>query len=215
MSETESRAPTAPDEEQTQQDTPNNGSTSNDSEEREFEPITGADRAELASLAGELQQSRSLMRTLSQVQTSDLLARYDSKRITFGDPFVYPANPHFDVYKWAKMMLRVQDEKGISRHRSGVAFRNLSVHGSGEAINIQHTVGSFVRWPLKIHHLFKKSPKRQILYDFSGLVKKGELLVVLGRPGSGCSTLLKSMTGELHGLVFGPDAVVHYNGGVD
>jgi energy-coupling factor transporter ATP-binding protein EcfA2 len=33
----------------------------------------------------------------------------------------------------------------------------------------------------------------EILRDFDGLVKSGEMLVVLGRPGSGCSTFLKTI----------------------
>ncbi|KAI9501140.1 ABC-2 type transporter-domain-containing protein [Coemansia spiralis] len=33
--------------------------------------------------------------------------------------------------------------------------------------------------------------KRQLLYSISGEVKEGEMLLVLGRPGSGCSTLLR------------------------
>lgn len=50
--------------------------------------------------------------------------------------------------------------------------------------------------------------------DFNGLLKKGELLLVLGRPGSGCSTLLKSICGELHGLDLDKESTIHYNGKV-
>jgi ABC-type multidrug transport system ATPase subunit len=56
------------------------------------------------------------------------------------------------------------------------------------------------------------APKRRILKDFNGLVKKGELLLVLGRPGSGCSTMLKTLSGELHGLELDKESSVHYNG---
>ncbi|KAH8589598.1 ATP-binding cassette transporter [Bisporella sp. PMI_857] len=37
------------------------------------------------------------------------------------------------------------------------------------------------------------SPQRQILKNLNGLVKPGEMVLVLGRPGSGCSTFLKIM----------------------
>ncbi len=37
-----------------------------------------------------------------------------------------------------------------------------------------------------------KGNKRTILTDFTGLVKPGEMLFVLGRPGSGCSTFLRT-----------------------
>lgn len=37
------------------------------------------------------------------------------------------------------------------------------------------------------------APTRTILEDFTGIVKPGEMLLVLGRPGSGCSTFLRTM----------------------
>ena len=43
-------------------------------------------------------------------------------------------------------------------------------------------------------------------------MKAGELLVVLGRPGSGCSTFLKTVCGETYGLKVDPKSVVHYDG---
>ncbi|KAJ2706146.1 ATP-binding cassette transporter snq2, partial [Coemansia spiralis] len=36
-----------------------------------------------------------------------------------------------------------------------------------------------------------KSPKRQLIHGVTGEVREGEMLLVLGRPGSGCSTLLR------------------------
>ncbi|KAF8904005.1 ABC-2 type transporter-domain-containing protein [Mucidula mucida] len=51
-----------------------------------------------------------------------------------------------------------------------------------------------------------------ILRDFEGLVKAGEMLVVLGRPGSGCTTLLKSIAGETHGFYVEQDAHINYQG---
>lgn len=54
--------------------------------------------------------------------------------------------------------------------------------------------------------------KIQILRDFEGLVKSGELLVVLGKPGSGCSTLLKTITGETHGFFIDSGSTINYQG---
>ena len=64
---------------------------------------------------------------------------------------------------------------------------------------------TFGNYPLEIAGLFNKLTGRgkrkiQILRNFEGLVKSGEMLVVLGRPGSGCSTLLKSIAGETSGF---------------
>ncbi|ODO07726.1 hypothetical protein I350_03300 [Cryptococcus amylolentus CBS 6273] len=51
--------------------------------------------------------------------------------------------------------------------------------------------------------------ERYLLKDFSGLVKAGEMMLVVGRPGSGCSTFLKALAG--HRDVFaGVDGSVKY-----
>ena len=54
--------------------------------------------------------------------------------------------------------------------------------------------------------------KIQILRNFEGLVRSGEMLVVLGRPGSGCSTLLKTIAGETHGFYIDSKSEINYQG---
>jgi len=46
-----------------------------------------------------------------------------------------------------------------------------------------------VRQPL---YLVKPPKHKTLLHDFTGLVRPGEMLLVLGRPGSGCSTFLRA-----------------------
>jgi ABC-type hemin transport system ATPase subunit len=38
------------------------------------------------------------------------------------------------------------------------------------------------------------------------------MLVVLGRPGSGCTTFLKTIAGEMHGLNITEDSHINYQG---
>lgn len=38
--------------------------------------------------------------------------------------------------------------------------------------------------------------KRDLIHDFTGVVRDGEMLLVLGRPGSGCSTFLKAVANK-------------------
>jgi ABC-type multidrug transport system ATPase subunit len=52
----------------------------------------------------------------------------------------------------------------------------------------------------------------RILRDLDGLVNQGEMLLVLGRPGSGVSTLLKTIAGDMEGLNLSPDAHISYQG---
>ena len=98
------------------------------------------------------------------------------------------------------------------QRRAGVVWKNLKVCGSGSAINLQQHVGSPFLAPIRFGEFFGKVSEKTILNDFEGVLKSGEMLVVLGRPGSGCSTLLKTLMGELHGLDMKAQSEIHYNG---
>jgi ATP-binding cassette subfamily G (WHITE) protein 2 (PDR) len=109
-------------------------------------------------------------------------------------------------------VINLMNEKNIVQRKAGFVFRDLKVSGTGSSLHLQKTVGTFFTWPFRLGELFHKGKERVILNKFDGVVKTGELLVVLGRPGSGCSTLLKTLTGELQGLNLDKDSVIHYNG---
>src|SRR5437762_1763279 len=53
----------------------------------------------------------------------------------------------------------------------------------------------------KLAHAFshRLTVHRTLLHEFSGSVKDGEMLLVLGRPGSGCSTFLKTIALQTEG----------------
>lgn len=58
--------------------------------------------------------------------------------------------------------------------------------------------------------LFQPAPKK-ILQDFNGVVRPGEMVLVLGRPGSGCSTFLKTIANQREGYL-AVDGEVTYAG---
>jgi ABC-type multidrug transport system ATPase subunit len=131
------------------------------------------------------------------------------------DPALDPTSGQFNQYKWARMMLYLMDKDGIPMPKStGVVFRNLSVFGSGSALQLQKNVGSILMAPFRPQEYLRLggSPEKQILHNFDGVLKSGELLLVLGRPGSGCSTFLKTLCGELHGLKLGKSSDIQFNG---
>lgn len=130
------------------------------------------------------------------------------------DPALDPFNPAFDVYRWAHMVLRAAEGANIKLQRASITFKNLSVSGSGIAMNLQPTVASYLLAPLRLREWIRyaKKPQRTILSDFDGYMKPGEMMLVLGRPGSGCSTLLKTLAGELYGLKVGKGSDIHYSG---
>jgi ATP-binding cassette subfamily G (WHITE) protein 2 (PDR) len=128
-----------------------------------------------------------------------------------------PNGEHFNARAWCKAMLHLQseDEKANPPRTAGVSFRNLNVHGFGSATDYQKSVGNVwlegVGLVKKLMGAGKKT-KINILRSLDGLVESGEMLVVLGPPGSGCSTFLKTITGETHGFVVEKDSYINYQG---
>jgi ATP-binding cassette, subfamily G (WHITE), member 2, PDR len=132
----------------------------------------------------------------------------------FSDPSLDPTSPDFDAYQWAKMVLEVANKAGVKFRRASFSFRNLTVSGSSSGSHFQPNVASVLMAPFRITEYisFGKKPETTILNHFDGVIKSGEMLLVLGRPGSGCSTFLKTVAGELQGLKVDKDSVVDYNG---
>jgi ATP-binding cassette subfamily G (WHITE) protein 2 (PDR) len=127
-----------------------------------------------------------------------------------------PNGENFNARAWTKAMLNMQleDENAAPTRTAGVAFRSLNVHGFGADTDYQKSVGNI--W-LEGPGLFKrlrgdKGRKIDILQNLDGLVEAGEMLVVLGPPGSGCSTFLKTITGETHGFFVDQNSHINYQG---
>ncbi|THV05637.1 P-loop containing nucleoside triphosphate hydrolase protein [Dendrothele bispora CBS 962.96] len=130
------------------------------------------------------------------------------------DPEMDPRSGKFDFEKWihavVSLLNRYPDKNPTIG--AGVSFTNLNVHGYGVPTDHQKTVGNILLdIPGLIRNLLGHTKQRiDILRGFEGLVKQGEMLVVLGPPGSGCTTLLKTIAGETHGFYVDDDAKVNY-----
>ncbi|KAF5009417.1 hypothetical protein FDECE_4349 [Fusarium decemcellulare] len=128
-----------------------------------------------------------------------------------------PNSPNFDARAWVKAFVKLtESEAGSAPPRSlGVAFRDLSVFGWGTGAQHQKSV---VDYPLDAVSFLvnslsaRKGQRVDILRNFEGVVEQGELLLVLGPPGSGCSTLLKTIAGETAGLQVGSDSYMNFRG---
>ncbi|RAK94492.1 hypothetical protein BO79DRAFT_185084 [Aspergillus costaricaensis CBS 115574] len=133
------------------------------------------------------------------------------------DPELNPNSEQFNSQKWTKNLLRItsRDPDRYPRRTAGVSFRNMNVFGYGTAADYQANVANM--W-LKGFGWFReklgygKKVRIDILRNFEGFVHSGELLVVLGRPGSGCSTFLKTIAGETHGLWLDHGTDIQYQG---
>jgi len=182
-----------------------------------YEPIrafTKEERPELARLASMLSRTTS-RQPPSEADGEKGLERKDTLAgVEFGDPVLDPSKPEFDFYKWVRMFMKLMEEDGIKHRRAGFTFKKLNVSGSGAALQLQSDVSSALMAPFRFRETFNlgHTPEKQILRDFNGCLKDGEMLIVLGKPGSGCTTFLKSVSGETRGLNVDKDSVIHYNG---
>lgn len=95
---------------------------------------------------------------------------------------------------------------GIKSKRIGVLWEGLTVSGIGGVKHIVKTFPSafvsFFNVPGTIMHMLgygKKGSDFDILRNFRGVAKPGEMVLVLGRPGSGCTTFLKVIANQRFG----------------
>jgi ATP-binding cassette subfamily G (WHITE) protein 2 (PDR) len=127
-----------------------------------------------------------------------------------------PNGEHFNARAWAKAMLHTQQEDPNAPpiRTAGIAFRDLNVHGFGSDTDYQKSVGNvWLEGPGLLRKIKgDKGRKIEILQHLDGLVEAGEMLVVLGPPGSGCSTFLKTVAGETHGFIVDEASKVNYQG---
>jgi ATP-binding cassette subfamily G (WHITE) protein 2 (SNQ2) len=80
--------------------------------------------------------------------------------------------------------------------------------GMGLGAALQPTTGDiFLSLPRFLKNLITRGPRkaagkppiRTIIDNFSGCIRPGEMLLVLGRPGAGCSTFLKMLGNQRFG----------------
>ncbi|KAL8740759.1 MAG: hypothetical protein Q9190_006573, partial [Brigantiaea leucoxantha] len=129
-------------------------------------------------------------------------------------------------------------EAGDSAKKVGVVFKNLTVKGVGATTNFAKTLpdailGTFgpdlyriLSGIIPAIKLDGSGHQRTLINDFTGIVRNGEMMLVLGRPGSGCTTFLKSVankrgdyaatTGEVtYGGISAEEQDTHYRGEVN
>lgn len=126
-----------------------------------------------------------------------------------------PNSDNFNPKAYVKALYNLQQQNdGVKGRTAGVAFRNLGAYGHGTTMDYQTNVGSALLQAVAgIRKIFGGGQHRiNILRNFDGLVRAGEMLIVLGPPGSGCSTLLKTIAGETYGYQLSDESSVNYQG---
>ncbi|CAI6338584.1 unnamed protein product [Periconia digitata] len=130
-----------------------------------------------------------------------------------------PHAPTFDAKLWVKSIIDLWcSDPSIGHKRNlGVAFSDLSVSGRNSTTPKyqQNTGGVLLDVITSItRHFIGTRPLKavSILQNFEGVINDGELLLVLGPPGSGCTTLLKTIAGETTGLNVSLDTKMNFRG---
>ncbi|KAI8680958.1 hypothetical protein NCS55_00344800 [Fusarium keratoplasticum] len=91
----------------------------------------------------------------------------------------------------------------------GITWKNLTVQVASFDAAVHENVLSQLNPVKSLHRLRHRPAKRTILDNSHGCVKPGEMLLVLGRPGSGCSTLLNVLANQRNGYA-SVSGDVHY-----
>lgn len=128
-------------------------------------------------------------------------------------------------------------EAGESAKKVGVVYKNLTVKGVGSKATFVRTLPDAILGTFgpDLYHILsgyipalrfgKQGQTRDLIHDFTGVVRDAEMMLVLGRPGSGCSTFLKvianergpyaEVTGDVHyGGISAAEQAKHYRGEV-
>ncbi len=191
-------------------------------------------RRELTNLSrsGSRQSRRSITHTQSHLQrVISGLGRHESRRraseVDVEAEVSQESEEDEEQFELGDFLREGHFEKrkeGHSAKKVGVVFRSLTVRGIGATATFVKTLpsallGTFGPDLYKLLSRFIPGlPKfgirgemRDLIHDFTGVVRDGEMLLVLGRPGSGCSTFLKAIANKREGFarVTGD---VHYGG---
>ncbi|BAO39657.1 ATP-dependent permease PDR12 [Kluyveromyces marxianus DMKU3-1042] len=115
----------------------------------------------------------------------------------------------FDLKALLNYLRSSQLEQGIEPGDSGIAFHDLTAVGIDASAafgpSVEEMLRSWMHFPNKLWRKMTRqkseTPLRNIIQHCTGVVESGEMLFVVGRPGAGCSTLLKCLSGETSELV--------------
>ncbi|KAL6452790.1 CDR1 Pleiotropic ABC efflux transporter of multiple drugs CDR1 [Candida maltosa Xu316] len=129
-----------------------------------------------------------------------------------------PDSENFNAKYWVKNMRKLidSDPDYYKPSKLGVAYKDLRAYGVANDSDYQPTVTNAV-WKLLVEgfrHLQKEDESRyfDILKSMDAIMKPGEVTVVLGRPGAGCSTLLKTIAAQTYGFHVGKESKISYDG---
>ena len=192
----------------------------------------------LRTITGGSSKSRAKpSRTKSSMATTD---QTDGEDLEAGDAEkVAQAEEDFELGPFIREgHFEKRTEQGKSAKKVGVVYRNLTVQGVGSStVSAKNFVDAILgTFGPDLYHIItrfvpalslnKHQHLRTLTNDFTGIVRDGEMMLVLGRPGSGCTTFLKaiankraeyaSVSGDIsYGGISAKEQAAHYRGEVN
>ncbi|THH06687.1 hypothetical protein EW146_g9533 [Bondarzewia mesenterica] len=170
----------------------------------------------------DIQEAEEAFHVLSRQLTQGTVVSAPSRRNTHGyadggekkdieKGEIYPVGEAFDLREYLSSSNEAHEKAGIKHKHVGITWENFQVEVPGGA-NAKLYVRTFgdEAWQFWLTPIFMLSnvfksivpskgqniPTRPILHRNSGILKPGEMCLVLGTPGSGCTTFLKAIANQ-------------------
>ncbi|CAK9439979.1 uncharacterized protein LODBEIA_P40790 [Lodderomyces beijingensis] len=201
----------------------------------EIEQYTGSDRHENATNDPAVEfsgfdnyddndyESRRLclVRTISSLSHKDggdqldSMSRELSRQISNKEGGLQLKLEEFNLIRILSNFVYFSKKQGIALRSSGITFQDLSVYGTDETFAVVPTVLDLLKGPIGgLQQIISRlrTPPKKILHNLNGMARPGEVVLVLGRPGAGCTTFLKSVSGTDFDLYRGVEGDVRYDG---
>ena len=121
----------------------------------------------------------------------------------------------FNAHEIFASFVRDANEQDIHIRQAGVVLEDVGCAGLDSSALEGTTFGNILCLPYTIYKGIKAkrgTKMKQILQNINGLAKPGEMVLVLGRPGAGCSSFLKVTAGEIDQFAGGTTGDVSYDG---
>jgi ABC-type glutathione transport system ATPase component len=144
-----------------------------------------------------------IMRTISRTfsggsRVDEEIAQYDGADASADSD---SAKTKVEDWKLADDVKEIQKNDPADGRKLGVTWSGLTVQVVPSDAQLQENVISQFNIPQQIKESRQRPELKTILDSSFGSVRPGEMLLVLGRPGSGCTTLLKMLANKRKGCV--------------
>ncbi|KAG8628110.1 hypothetical protein KVT40_003983 [Elsinoe batatas] len=163
---------------------------------------------EFADLSRQLSSLSQNSRRVSQQHSrraSKVGATTDAEKAV-GSSASETSDERFDLQEYLRNSKAMEEEAGIKSKQIGVLWDNLTVKGYGGFRIFTPTFPDAVIGFFNVYQTLKgwlglasQGPTVDILKGFRGVVKPGEMVLVLGKPGSGCTSFLKVISNQRYG----------------